>query len=194
MWLVVNPSLLHLGADAPRPSPPAVSPQPGYLLATHAMYVLMCVHPNGRSRSTSLGLNVSCNAWTYYDTLPSPSCELAPFATITYPPQNVTSGSTTPPTWQPPAPPPPLPTTGECQYVNDTIYNEPAAGDTWEQKTATTSAGQCCAICRTLPQCAVSNYQPTPWDADTVGTCTMRGQVNLSRPTHVPNATVSNHI
>jgi len=135
------------------------------------------------------GRNESCNAWTFYDTPPSPQCELAPFATISYPHQNVTSGSTTPPTWQPPAPPPPLPTTGECQYVNDTSYDVPVAGDTWKKATATASAGQCCAICRTLPECAVSNYQPTAWVGGAVGTCTMRGQVNLSRPTHVPNAT-----
>tara|TARA_B110000208_G_scaffold176848_1_gene223557 strand:+ start:151 stop:3924 length:3774 start_codon:yes stop_codon:yes gene_type:complete len=133
------------------------------------------------------GRNASCNAWTYWHKNGN-ACELAPFATIGYT-SNVTSGSTTPPTWQPPVPQPPLPTTGECHYVLDTVYDKPLAGDKWTKKIETTSAGQCCAICRTLPACLVSNYEPEPWTGDVNGACTMRGQVNLSRPTHVPNAT-----
>jgi iduronate 2-sulfatase len=132
--------------------------------------------------------NTSCTAWTYYVKPPTSYCQLAPFATISYGP-NLTSGSTTPPTWQPPEPPPPLPTTGECQYVQGTVYNEPVAHDNWQKQIDTSSAGQCCAICRTLPECLVSNYVPTPWLGDVQGACTMRGKVNLSHPTHVPNAT-----
>ena len=135
--------------------------------------------------------NASCNAWTYYDWHnPTSDCVLAPFAMISYG-VNLTSGSTTPPTWQPPAPQPPLPTTGECHYVQDTVYDVPfaVAGDNWQKSVDATSAGQCCAICRTLAECSVSNYQPEPWTGDALGSCTLRGQVNLSHPTHVLNAT-----
>ena len=136
------------------------------------------------------GRNASCNAWTHWIQPNGPYCQLAPFATSGVGGGvNITSGSTTPPTWERPEPPPPLPTTGECQYVQDTVYDEPSAGDKWRKKITTTSAGQCCAICRTVPECLVSNYLPDPSTRDVQGSCDLRGQVNLSRPTHVPNAT-----
>ena len=131
--------------------------------------------------------NASCNAWTY-NTVHQPFCATAPFAMITYG-QNLTSGTTSPPTWQPPEPAPPLPATGECQYVQDTVYDTAAAGDTWRLQVEATSAGQCCSICRSLPECSVSHYQPAPWTGDVNGPCDMRGKVDLSRPTHVPNST-----
>ena len=137
------------------------------------------------------GHNASCNAWTLRVTPSGHSCQLAPFATMNKVDRsgNTTSGSTTPPTWERPEPLPPLPTTGECQYVQDTVYDEPVAGDKWQKIIPTTSAGQCCAICRTVPECAVSNYLPDPSTRDVHGSCNLRGQVNRSRPTHVPNAT-----
>ena len=138
------------------------------------------------------GRNASCNAWTYRQVSNFQYCQLAPFAILPnggHDSPNITSGSTTPPTWERPEPPAPLPTTGECQYVQDTVYDEPAAGDNWQKKITTTSAGQCCAICRTQPECLVSNYVPDPSTRDVVGSCDLRGRVNLSRPTHVVNAT-----
>jgi len=134
--------------------------------------------------------NASCNAWTYNTQHANPfgSCQVAPFVMFAFGP-NLTSGSTNPPTWQPPEPAPPLPATGECQYVQDTEYDAAAAGDKWRLQIDTTSAGQCCAICRALPECHVSHYLPSPWMGDIQGTCSMRGKVDLSRPTHVPNST-----
>ena len=136
------------------------------------------------------GRNASCNAWTYTQTPTGQYCQLAPFATLgSKASPNVTSGSTTPPTWERPEPPPPLPTTGECKYAQDTVYEVPSGGDDWRKKITTTSAGQCCAICRTVPECLVSNYLPDPSTRDVQGVCDLRGHVNLSLPTHVPNAT-----
>ena len=86
-------------------------------------------------------------------------------------------------------PQPPLPTTGECEYQPDTIYEQ--AADGWQQRIETTSAGQCCAICRSLPECFVANYQLTPQAAptDLQSACILNGKTDLSRPTHKPNAT-----
>lgn len=88
-------------------------------------------------------------------------------------------------------PQPPLPTSGECHYQPDTVYETPATGDSWEQRIETTSAGACCAICRSIPECTVANYEPIPEKLPNwvQSSCTMRGNVDLSRPTHVRNAT-----
>ena len=88
-------------------------------------------------------------------------------------------------------PQPPLPTSGECHYQSDTVYEYPATGNSWEQRIETTSAGACCAICRSIPECTVANYEPIPEKLQTwvQSSCTMRGNVDLSRPTQRMNAT-----
>ena len=104
----------------------------------------------------------------------------------------------------PPAPPgpippqPPLPKTDECRYQKDTVYEQPTAEGTWAQTVQTTGAGQCCAICRSIPECSVANYEPVFRPPVSRGghnvtslasACNMRGQMDLTRPTKKPNAT-----
>eukprot|EP01052_Picozoa_sp_SAG31_P007184 SAG31_NODE_339_length_17487_cov_20.764435_10_plen_148_part_00 len=51
---------------------------------------------------------------------------------------------------------------GECRFEDDTAYEAAASGDSWHDVVSTTSAGECCAICRSLPQCFVANYLSKP--------------------------------
>ena len=84
---------------------------------------------------------------------------------------------------------------GECQFHAGVAYEQPADGDTWRHQMSVTSAGECCARCRAIPQCFVGNYRAMEprhvgggnWNIS--GDCYMRGQVDLSKPTQKPNVT-----
>ena len=85
---------------------------------------------------------------------------------------------------------------GECHFEVDTAYEQPAAGDDWRHDVDTTSAGECCAICRSLPECHVGNYVSKPPSRQhrggnwfIAGRCYMRGKVDLTKPTIKPNVT-----
>jgi hypothetical protein len=93
---------------------------------------------------------------------------------------------------------------GECRFEAGTAYEEPAAGDTWALQMSVTSAGECCGRCRAIPECFVGNFlAPSPFNgtapyqqgsagdptAALIGTCWMRGKVDLSKPTRKDNVT-----
>ena len=139
------------------------------------------------------GNAINCSAWIHSGDKPGKKgmCWPMEYVIGTRPnPGNVIGGTIAPGPPPGPLPPqPPLPTTGECEYQPDTIYEQVAGG--WQQRIEATSAGQCCAICRSLPQCFVANYQLTPQAAPTSlqSACILNGKTDLSRPTHKPNAT-----
>jgi hypothetical protein len=198
-----RPGIVIGGNIAPGPTPPP-PPPPAQLQCSNSSSWWTDRGMTTRYYTTFTGLkspadcctqcsrNTSCNAWTYHSS--SAECEIAPIATMAIGKDKI-SGYKVPPVpgpaprpEPPPAPPSPLPSTGECQYVTDTVYYAESTsghGTKWHKQTQVTSAGQCCAICRTLPQCDVGNFIPI---GGIYGKCSMWGGVNLSHPTHTPNA------
>jgi hypothetical protein len=84
---------------------------------------------------------------------------------------------------------------GECHFHEGVAYGVPIHNDTWRHQMSVTSAGECCARCRAIPQCHVGNYVAQPprkeggghWNIS--GVCWMRGQVDLTKPKSMPNRT-----
>ena len=151
------------------------------------------------------GNKINCSAWIHEGLKPGGTGMCWPMAWVegTRPHTGAVIGGNIAP-GPPPAPPgpippqPPLPNTDECHYRKNTVYEQAAAGDTWGQVIETTSAGACCAICRSIPECVVANYEPVFKPAVSRGghsvtslasTCAMRGKVDLTRPTKKQNAT-----
>jgi hypothetical protein len=197
-------------------------------------------YPNGVANATlasCCGLcapdnTINCTSWIFHAAASGSgrgTCWPMEYAVGTRPnPGTVIGGTIRPPPAGPIPPQPPLPSTGECSYTQDTAFDAPADGDTWLSHAQATSAGECCAICRSIPECHVSNFQPPimikvrkrhfcplfilkmislPRQArythrkhstqcrflakpNTIaGGCTLRGKVDMTKPTHIPNGT-----
>ena len=83
----------------------------------------------------------------------------------------------------------------ECRFQTAVAYEQPVNGDTWHHQMSVTSAGECCGRCRGIAECYVGMYQTHEprhigggnWNIS--GTCWMRGQVDLTKPTAKENVT-----
>lgn len=160
-------------------------------------------YPNGVANATlasCCGLcapnnTINCTSWIFHAAASGSgrgTCWPMEYAVGTRPNAGTVIGGTIRPPPAGPIPPqPPLPSTGECSYTQDTAFDVPADGDTWLSHAQATSAGECCAICRSIPECHVSNYQPPIMiKPNTIaGSCTLRGKVDMTKPTHTLNGT-----